>query len=201
MSHPSVHTGARDARAYEAMAHTPNDPAVRKSYQLLRTAIMGQWNGLLAAGFEFEASMVDPYDCSERALLDIERGTLRVFVDAGATLPGDHPMRKLTVIFAGRAAQERGFHTINDVFRGVHDVMGHYAAHKAGEVASFGPIGEFNAWQAHRKTLPFGAHLALWCETRGQNAWTNFYGEHAELPIAERPYAVQKCGIPDGVAL
>lgn len=195
--HPTFLSGPRHAEIYAAMEHDPFDPRVRKSYAALTDAIVGQWNGLLAAGFEFVASADDPYDSSDAMLRDAERNRrIAVFTDGGASLPSDHPMRKLAVLRGAPTSHDMGFRTLNDVFRGVHDVMGHYAAHRAGKVASFGPVGEYNAWQQHRHTLPATAHMALWCETRGQNAYTNFWGDHASLPIADRPYVDQRAGVP-----
>lgn len=196
--HPTFRTGPRDARAYSAMEHDPENPEVWASYRALSIAIVGQWNGLLAAGFEFVASADDPYDSSDAMLRDAERNRrIAVFTDGGASLPGDHPMQSSPIAYGALPDTAAiGFRTMNDVFRGVHDVMGHYAAHRAGEIASFGPVGEYNAWRQHFRSLPPEAYLALWCETRGQNAYTNFYGNHAELPIAERPYVDQRAGVP-----
>jgi hypothetical protein len=195
--HPTFLTGPRDAAAYAAMEHTPHDLTVHRSYHALCIAIVGQWNGLRAAGFEFVASADDPYACSDDMLAAVRTGSVRVFTDGGVTLPRNHPMQASPIAYgAERATVESGFRTMNDVFRGVHDVMGHYAAHRNDELASFGPIGEYNAWRRHWLTLPNQASLALWCETRGQNAYTNFYGNHAELPIAERPYVDQRAGLP-----
>lgn len=195
--HPTFRTGPRDADAYDTMRHDPEHPTVRASYASLATAIAGQWNGLTFGGaFRFVASTDDPYARSADMLADVDRATLHVFTDGGASLPIDHPMMAAPTAWGCVGAEAIGFRTMNDVFRGVHDVMGHYAAHRAGLPASFGPVGEYNAWVEHFKTLPAAAYLALWCETRGQNAWTNFYDDHAELPIADRPYVEQRAGIP-----
>lgn len=92
----------------------------------------------------------------------------------------------------------------NDVFRAVHDTIAHSEGHQ------FGPYGEKRAWWAHRSSLPRDAHLALWCETRAQNCWTNAgphmtttddtgqprlrqHHENNWLPMTQRPYAEQKC--------
>lgn len=195
--HPTFVTGARDAEAYADMAHDPNHPEVRRSYESLATAIVGQWMGLRAMGFAFRASKDDPYANSREVFDAIDRATLSVYADRGQSLPFDHPMRMSPIAFGADVnTAAEGFVTLNDVFRGVHDVMGHWRAWKAGECASFGPIGEYNAWRSHWETLPAQAYLALWCETRGQNAWTNFHANHAELPLKDRPYVDQRAGIP-----
>lgn len=195
--HPTFLTGALHALAYDTMQHDPNQPEVRRSYESLATAIVGQWMGLRAMGFAFVAKRDDPYRSSSEAFHDVDRATLRVYADRGQSLPYDHPMRMSPIAFgADIATAQEGFVTLNDVFRGVHDVMGHWRAWKAGECASFGPVGEYNAWRSHWETLPAEAYLALWCETRGQNAWTNFHANHADLPLKDRPYVDQRAGIP-----
>ena len=195
-THPTFTTGPLHAEAYDAMTHDPEHPTVRASYAALSTAIAGQWNGLRHAGFEFEASSNDPYASSWAMLEDACAGGIRVFTDGGASLPSDHPMQAAPTVWGCIGAEAIGFRTMNDVFRGVHDVMGHAAARREGLIASFGPVGEYNAWVQHARSMPSMAYLALWCETRGQNAWTNFHANHAELPLAERPYVDQRAGIP-----
>lgn len=189
MEHDSITTGRAHAFAYDAMAHIPKHPVVRDSYAALAVAIVGQWNGLVTAGFAFTASKDDPYANSAEMLSDAVVRRLRVYADGGATLPIGHPMAANPAKFG--AIPVEGFSALNDIFRAVHDVMGHAAIG-----AGFGPKGEYDAWRAHYETLPRDARLALWCETRGQNAWTNFHANHAELPMSQRPYASQKCGIP-----
>lgn len=85
---------------------------------------------------------------------------------------------------------EYGEMMLNDIFRIVHDVYAH------GQGNSFSPRGEHEAWLAHRSTLDEGAHLALWCETKGQNSWINF-GEHVNpnSKLSERSFAPQKVGV------
>lgn len=72
-------------------------------------------------------------------------------------------------------------------FRGVHDYYGH-AAHGF----QFGPRGEENAWLAHSQMFSPEAVPAMTAETRGQNSWVNYYGDHPLLPPPRRPYAEQK---------
>ena len=81
----------------------------------------------------------------------------------------------------------------NDMFRAVHDVMGH-AKHGVG----FRAGGEENAYQIHSKMFSDEALPALTSETRGQNSWVNF-GPYSELNKKANPintqYAEQKTGI------
>ncbi len=54
--------------------------------------------------------------------------------------------------------------------------------------------GEENAWVAHSKMFSHEALPALTSETKGQNSWVN-NGPHADLPVADRPFAEQKAGL------
>lgn len=170
------------AEAYDAMAHTPDDPRVADSYRALRIAIYQQWLDMRRS-ITVVMQDDDPYSNSAEMVADVtKRHILRVYADHGETLPADHPMNFY---------DPTGLFHVNDIFRAVHDFWGHVLA----PFVSFGPRGEWEAWRQHRRTLPEAAWLALWCETRGQNTWTNFYADHASLPLPERPYAAQKAGV------
>lgn len=190
----SAEQGAADALFYDGMEHAPTSPAVHASYVAFSDVLVQQWNALVASGFRFVASMADPYLNSAEMITDARSGSLRVFADQGETLPHGHFMLASPALLG--CAYVEGFGTLNDVFRGVHDVLGHAAGGH-----SFGPKGEHAAWVRHRATMPSKALSALYCETRGQNAWTNYFADHASLPIAERPYAEQKMGrVPSALA-
>jgi hypothetical protein len=181
------------ARMYDGLTHDPAHAYVAASYAELRRIILQQYRELSAGGFRFHFQTEDPYASSAEMLADARRGELRVYADRGETLPSDHPMREIVLIDVTRPETESW--TLNDVFRGVHDVMGHTVTG-----ANFGPEGEYRAWLAHRETMTPLALNALWCETRGQNVWTNFgytpeHGDHSALPIPSRPYAAQKAGL------
>lgn len=59
--------------------------------------------------------------------------------------------------------------TYNDLFRGVHDILGHGA-----EGFQFGPQGEENAYRSHAVMFSPMARQAMATETRSQNSWVNF---------------------------
>lgn len=171
------------ALAYERMTHNPTASTVVASYAALSDAIVAQYAALRAVGITLTFDDADPeYKCADM-LADLAQGGILVFADGGATLPADHPMRATVETVDGPMV-------LNDVFRGVHDVVGHGAA----ELKSFGPKGEFSAYEQHRKSLPRSSWMALWCETRGQNTWTNAFADHAERPLRDRPFAEQKAG-------
>ena len=75
---------------------------------------------------------------------------------------------------------------LNDIFRIVHDILGHYAFNH-----SFSQKGEIEAWYIHRSMMDKKGWAALWTETRGQNA-TFYYGEYKNIEISKRPFPEQR---------
>lgn len=199
------------AQVYQHGEHEPQHPRIRRSYGTFISHITEQYDELTAAGYSFEPWTSDsgqPYANSAEMLADLrDRRHLWFYrtetsQHTDGALPLDHPMaRSVTVHDTNGHVQHM---VANDVFRAVHDAIAHSEGHQ------FGPAGERAAWWAHRSSLPRQAHLALWNETRGQNAWTNAgphmqvttadgskrvlrRGEPGWLPIPARPYAQQKC--------
>lgn len=174
--------------AYEAMEHDPFNPEVIASYDALANAVIDQYRQMKEDGLTIEFSDEDPYGNSAEMVSDVEDNDhIAAFADGGETLPEDHPMNRMVDI------DGESLH-LNDVFRAVHDYFGHYKSKERGAIVGFGPKGEWEAWRTHRLTLPKDSWMALWDETRGQNTWTNYYDNHLDLPITERPYAEQKAG-------
>jgi hypothetical protein len=207
------------ARAYAAAPHEPAHPQVARSYRSLRQHIGAQWDMLTEAGYTFEpwhGETEQPYADSAAMLADLRENKhlfyfrTEVSQHSEGALPPDHPMaRSVTVTLP---TGERAPMLANDVFRAVHDAIAHSEGHQ------FGPYGEKRAWWTHRACLPREARLALWCETRAQNCWTNA-GPHMTtegeaghprlirrrepgwMPLSERPYAQQKCCRVDSALL
>lgn len=173
---------ARDlATIYGEARHSPGNPMVAISYANFTNMLQRQYLWLMASGLHVTAwsSSDDPYHYSADMLSDLARGHLYYLPTRNAgDLPDGHPM-------AERDAMTGLL--MNDLFRIVHDVMGHGPLG-----ASFGPRGEHTAWNTHARTFHGLALLALCCETRAQNAWFNV-GPYAQLPPRERPFAEQKC--------
>ena len=171
-------------RAYESLEHNPNDPKVKSSYDALKTDIQKQWDyATQKLGIKFEPTQTDPYHNSAQMMEDVRNNkNLRFFT--GGDMPADHPLAEVN--------PKTGL-TYNDMFRAVHDLFGH-----AAEGFEFGPKGEENAWNAHRRMFSSEAIPALTTETKGQNSWVNF-GPHIDTtnppPAAERPFAEQKAGL------
>lgn len=198
------------SRAYEDLPHDPQNPRLKRSYKAFHKHIAQQYDMLIESGYHLEPWMGEseqPYADSKEMLADVrERKHLFYYRteasnETDVPQPDDHPMApKVTVKKRGGGTQEI---IVNDAFRAVHDALAH------GDGQSFGPVGERNAWWAHRECLPREAHAALWNETRGQATWTNSgphmrvegpdgvpvvrkAGSEGWIPLAERPFPEQK---------
>lgn len=112
-----------------------------------------------------------PYAASQDLLDDLARHN-RLYVYTGGA---PHPLL---------APEE------NWTFRCIHDLF----AHAAGGYP-FSPQGEVNAYIHHCFLFTPLARRALATETLGQGAWVNFFGDHAAMTPAERPYAPQKADL------
>jgi len=198
------------AKAYEELPHDPENPRLKKSYKAFHHHITQQYNMLIEAGYELEpwtGETEQPYADSKEMLADVRDKKHLYYYRTEASnetdvpQPDDHPMApKVTVKTRDGGTQEI---IVNDAFRAVHDALAH------GDGQSFGPIGERNAWWAHRECLPREAHAALWNETRGQATWTNSGphmrtegpdgapvlrtpGSEGWIPLVDRPFPEQK---------
>lgn len=174
------------AMLYREMIHQPTSPIVDFSYGVFIGQLVSQWRMCVDAGIEFCLSPDSPRSSKELFDTIDSSGVCPILPTSTAgTLPKDHPMAQPTEISIGGKTL-----CANDVFRGVHDVFGHYIPD-----ADFSPQGEFRAWVAHDSTLEYASWLALFCETRGQNADTNFLDGAYLIPRANRKFARQKCGV------
>lgn len=166
-----------------------------------------QYQTLLDAGMKFEVVDGDPYTPNraghQQMIADMENGTLKVLATESGF--GNDATSKLNPMLAesmftdvnGRVMLE------NDVFRAVHDTFGHGMRGN-----TFGPIGEYNAWLAHKEMYSPDARRVMTTETLGQNTFTN-YGPHMRdaegkllskadagyIPPADRPFASQKVAL------
>lgn len=179
----------RIAEWYDGAKHEPYSPHISEAYERTILQLWKQFHVLQCGALNTIQGMEDPwsYEDSKALFDDVDRGRLRFLLSWGQ-LPMDHPMDGSSPFKDCDGCEL----SCNDVFRVVHDVLGHYRGRN-----SFGPIGEYRAFLAHCQTLPRYAWPALATETIGQNAWVN-YGPYAHLPAKDRPYAEQKaCIMPD----
>ncbi len=184
----------RIAKAYEEMKHDPHNPRVAAAYDKMIKETLDQYESLIEAGYRFEFPEGEyPYKSPWEAMADLkENKHLYVFpTEAGfgtENLIRDHPL-------LADSGMKWGGKTVthNDIFRGVHDVYGHFK-----EGVGFRADGEENAWRSHSAMYSEEARAAMTSETRGQNSWVNF-GPHAEknrlANEVETVYADQKAGL------
>ena len=168
-----------------------------------------QYQVLLDAGIEFEVVDGDPYTPNraghQEMIADMENGRLKVLATESGFGIDDTNTSLLNPMLAeskytdvnGRVMLE------NDVFRAVHDTFGHGMRGN-----TFGPIGEYNAWLAHKEMYSADARRVMTTETLGQNTFTN-YGPHMRdadgnllgkadagyIKPADRPFASQKVAL------
>lgn len=190
--------GARIAQAFDAMPHTPNDPATKKAYQALIDETGDQYKQLKDNGLQIEkipAGSPNPYKNSQAMLHDVQKNnhiwyfpTEGGFGSDAAKDFSDHPLMQPTE----HTTSDGEPMVANDVFRVVHDIYGH-----AKEGNTFGPRGEENAWLQHKQMYSPEAQKAMTTETRGQNSWVNYgpFGEANRANPAATTYADQKAGL------
>jgi hypothetical protein len=185
------------AREYDLMRHDPQNPEVRRSYDAMIEETLGQYESLINRGIEpYFINDVDPYKNSPyEALIDLEQNRrLGIFPTRsgfGSDVnfdPKDNPL-------LGESGYNIGGQPAlnNDIFRFVHDAMGH----GRGGVG-FRAMGEENAYQSHAGMYSPLARRALASETRGQNSFLN-YGPNAEAnrtaSVEDTIFADQKTGL------
>ena len=166
-----------------------------------------QYQTLLDAGIQFEMVDVDPYSPNkvghQLMINDMENGRLKVLATADSF--GDGNTSQLNPMLAESRYQDVNGRVMleNDVFRAVHDTFGHGMRGN-----TFGPIGEYNAWLAHKEMYSSDARRVMTTETLGQNTFTN-YGPHMRdadgnllgktdtgyIKPADRPFASQKVAL------
>jgi hypothetical protein len=193
-----IEMARRIAKAFERMKDAPDDPEVRRAYDALAQETMDQFEAAKDLGIDFRAIRGDdPYAASPSiGYADIaERGNLHFFpTDAGFGSSIEHdPSNNPLLKRVGKIGDLENA-TVNDAFRIVHDLYGHYGP---GNPFFRGP-GEERAYLLHRKMFGDDAVPALATETRGQNSWLN-YGPHGEknakAKSADTTFADQKVGI------
>jgi hypothetical protein len=168
-----------------------------------------QYDALTNAGIQFELVDTDPYTPNaaghKQMINDMQNGRLKVLATSSAgELPQGSPMGQVSKYtdVNGRQMLE------NDVFRAVHDTFGHGMRGN-----TFGPIGEYNAWLAHKEMYTSTSQKVMTTETLGQNTYVNFgphmrteegtligKGDTGYISPKDRPFAPQKVAVmPDNI--
>jgi hypothetical protein len=192
-----VERASRIANEYELMKNEPRSREVLKAYDALNQETMAQYEEMLRAGVEpYFITGANPYkDSPYLALKELsDTNKLGVFPTVsgfGSDVkfdPKSNPLlAKTPYKISGQPA------LANDIFRAVHDYMGH-----AKPGVGFRGAGEEAAYQSHAGMYSPQARRALASETRGQNSWVNYgpYGEKNRFANADdTTYADQKSGL------
>ena len=190
----------RLAKAYDEMAHEPNDPEVKAAYDAMIKETRAQYNAIVKTGLvvEFFPNNEDTYGNPRNAILDVvEHNHFYSFStkagfgsNANFDASANPLLQETDVVISGEKV------LVNDLFRVVHDYFGHVK-----DGVGFRAEGEDNAWYSHQAMYSALARRAMTTETRGQNSWVN-YGPHGEANRKASPkdtiYADQKTGLlPD----
>src|SRR5579883_445 len=159
----SLFTGSR----YLEMPHQPQLPAVRETYDVVKRELLEQYQWLKDNDFRVLPWPREgqPYAGSPDLFADaLLLG--KVYVYRGGELPADHPLSEFG---------PDGL-TYNEVFRGVHDYLGHAAKKLPLETLA----GELAAYREHSRVFFRPAWPALFTETVGQTA--AFYHGGGKFP-------------------
>lgn len=183
------------------------------SYENLKFWIQLQYCHLIDEGWQFVPFLTgeEPYKNSQDLFQRVEDEQVMQFfptVQEGhesfgdnSGTDGNHPFLDYAPFWTGNGYRM----TYNDLFRCVHDVIGHIATRQ-----SFGMKGEFCAFLSHVSTLPRNSWDALILESIAQSAWVTCnpafrrsdgsiptFRDSDFTPLSERPFSEQKVYQPD----
>ncbi len=162
MTYASQDELVRIADAYAALPDF--DGRAVYAWRALADETAAQFQAMARAGIVVHVEDEDPYTSAADMFADVERGVIRVLSTA---VTGGHPYW----------TDEE-----NDIFRAVHDVMGHAATGRG-----FDRHGEVAAFEHHRTAYSPLARMALATELRGQAAALAVTGEFPPQKVAVLP--------------
>ena len=192
---------------YEAAVNEPGHPEVKRAYTALANEVVDQWKEFQKAGYTATpwTKPGQPYANSQEMMDDVRNNkhlyyfqTKEGYGETGITdkMRAENPMLQDSGVNFNGAENV----PVNDVFRVVHDIVGHGA-----QGYEFGPKGEFNAYLEHGRMFSNTAKPALAAETLAQNSWVNYgrhlrdeagnipkKGEKGYVAPQDRPFAEQK---------
>ena len=186
--------GKQIADAYENATHQPNHPETKASYGALSSEIGSQFKDMMSKGIKIskiKPGQDNPYKTSKDLHHDIKNNKHMWYFPTEQGYGSDgkdtsnHPLLQPSEFH-----HEGQVMPHNDIFRVVHDYMGHHLGGESG----FGPKGEHQAYLSHKTTLSPLAQKALASETLMQNSVVNYgkNGEHNRKNPSNTIYADQK---------
>lgn len=190
------------ATAFDRMEHNPGDPKVKRAYDALIDETLAQYHAAKDTGIDFKfikPGDADPYSKSPSlGYADIvNKGKLHVFPTEAGFGSSDKDVRDNPLLKKVGKIGDLDNATVNDAFRIVHDLYGHYGPGNP----FFRAPGEERAYTQHAKMYGPEARKAAASETRGQNSWVNYgpFGDKNRTASGtDTVYAEQKTGLmPD----
>lgn len=203
------------ANGYEDLKHEPNNPQVKKAYDIFINETLEQARELQKNGMQFDpkgsvlfcashgisCGKDGNYEDADEMIKDVEMNNHIFYRKSDNDYKGveDHPMFKITNFKNIDGEPMRA----NDVFRAVHDINGHTKSRSV-----FTPEGEQQSFLEHKKMYSPDAIRALFTETQGQGNWVNFNRKSGERnrhfqdvgDLEKLKFPRQKAGLfPDGI--
>ncbi len=156
------------ANAYDDLENNPSDPEVKKAYDTFINETIKQAEDIQDNRIEFVKAPTNDYDNVGEMIKDLEDHNYILYRPSDDDYNGveNHPMFKMSNVYNTDGEKMR----VNDVFRVVHDINGHYKSGKA----PFTAKGEQEAFLEHKSMYSPEAIKALFTETQGQGMWVNF---------------------------
>jgi hypothetical protein len=199
MTVPSQDLMSKLSKAHQETQHSPDDAATKKAYNALVKETSSQYKFIQKSGLEIEPweGEGEPYKNSKEMIADIESGHYYYLKTDAAYGSGKEPDGIMLAPSKHKDSTGRDLLN-NDVFRIVHDLMGH-----TGNKWQFGIRGEFNAFASHADLYSEAAFPALMSETLMQNAvvaeknYTRNADTYKLTKGKEIEFADQKQIIPD----
>ena len=164
------------ADAYESAQHAPDNPDVQKSYSAFIDETNDQYDSILNTDLGNGKHIVieawngegEPYKSSKEMMSDIEDNGHYYYLktDGAYGNTTDQQNSQNVMLNVSNKVDSNGVPLLNnDVFRIVHDLMGH-----SGSKWQFGIRGEFNAFASHSELYSDTAFPAMMAETAMQNS-------------------------------
>lgn len=171
---------------YETAKVNYDDPKMLEAYRQFGKETLDQYKYLVDQGYEMIpwAGKGQPYADSADMIEDLRKNKRLYYYKTvnpeEANSFGSNPEAFREAMRKNPLLEDTGIEvldsegnpykqTYNDLFRGVHDILGHGA-----EGFQFGPQGEENAYRSHAVMFSPLARQAMATETRSQNSWVNF---------------------------
>lgn len=160
--------------AIQYLAAPAFSPDAISSYSAFSSELKYQFGVLLSRGVRFEFTDEDPTPLTKSGGISHKR-FYETYRDTGVLTiyrsDGSHPILDRDGVWYN----DDRFETMNTIFRGVHDYLGHLATG-----GSFAWDGETTAYYSHASTFSLAARRALFTETVAQQCTYAVLGDYVD---------------------